>query len=340
MGRLFCALVAALMLTPAAASAEPISITIATAAISGALAASSTAVVLGLSGAALGAAVAASSLALGFISKALAPKPKLPNFSDLAVEASGTTQQSRQPITAWRLLYGEKRVSGPVTFMTTTGNNKYLHFVITLGCHEFDQIGTIQINDEAIFADQLDGDGNVTTGRFANRIKIQKDLGTAVQPFPDLVTEAPDWLATHLQSGHSKLWVRLQFDPSVFESGRVNISAWCRGMKVLDTRTSVTAWSPNPAMCIRDYFLRQGKLGGFGAASGAVDATFFEASANIDDEFVATQAVVHTVDAVDTAAEEIELAGARLLYQTGDRVEVASTGGDARRPGGGRRRIM
>ena len=57
-------------------------------------------------------------LALGFVSAALAPKPKIPNLAGFSAEARDRIQQVRQPITARRVVYGEVRVSGPLICRT------------------------------------------------------------------------------------------------------------------------------------------------------------------------------------------------------------------------------
>ena len=78
------------------------------------------------------------SFAISFITKALAPKPKTPEFDPgQAFESTaGRTHQIRQAITTRRVIYGEQRVSGPLLYATTTQDDKMLHLIIALASHE------------------------------------------------------------------------------------------------------------------------------------------------------------------------------------------------------------
>jgi hypothetical protein len=111
----------------------------------------------------LGVAVFAANLALGLISDALAPKPKLPNLGSFEARAQGRTQQIRQPISHRRVIYGEQRVSGPLVFAATTVSNKYLHLVIALASHEVEDIGEVYLDGEPL--GPLNADG-FSTDRF------------------------------------------------------------------------------------------------------------------------------------------------------------------------------
>jgi hypothetical protein len=57
--------------------------------------------------------------------------------------------------------------------------------------------------------------------------------------------------------GYRKMaWVRTNMTiSSSLQGNNPTITYVAKGIKVLDTRTNVTAWSDNPAMCVRDYLL-------------------------------------------------------------------------------------
>lgn len=93
------------------------------------------------------------------------------------------------------------------------------------------------------------------------------------------------WTADHLGKGVARVRLTLRYDPDVFGGGLPNISAVIRGKKVLDTRTSTTAWTTNAALIARDYIV---STQGFGEASGAINTTAINAAANICDESVTT----------------------------------------------------
>ncbi|MCH8196465.1 MAG: hypothetical protein IH904_00140 [Proteobacteria bacterium] len=267
------------------------------------------------------------SVVLSFVSRLLSPKPKTPNLSSFSSQASNRTLTIRQPITPWRFLYGEARVAGPMTFLEVTGDNRFLHMVVTLGAHPFDAVIAHQLDDTLIFTDQLDGSGNVTSGRYSGKVRIQVDLGTTgAQPFPDLVSETTKWLSTHHQDGHTKAYIRFEFDRDKFPSGVPNYSAWGRGKKLFDPRTSTTVWTPNVALALRDYMLLATKDGGLGGAGPEFDDTDGNAAANICDEFVTTKPSAHTVAIVGAVNDTLRFDGTGLKFQTGDRVQITTTG--------------
>ena len=214
----------------------------------------------------------------------LTPKPKLPSFSDFTSQSQQRTQLIKQPTVPRRIIYGETRVSGVMGFAETTDNNQYLHIVVLLATHEVNQIGTLYVNDQAL---TLDGSGNATApSQYANLIRIKKHLGTDDQSADsDLVSESDGkWTNDHKLSGIAYIYVRLKFDADAFPNGLPNISAIVQGKKVYDPRTTNTAYSTNPSLCIRDY-LTDSKYG-FGASSDEIDDTSFTTAANICEESI------------------------------------------------------
>jgi predicted phage tail protein len=94
------------------------------------------------------------------------------------------------------------------------------------------------------------------------------------------VAEIAEWTDSHKLSGMAYAHVR--FDGlENFGSGIPNISAKIRGRKVYDPRTDTTAWSANPALCVRDYLLAD-----FGLQEDAssINDTLFNNVADFCDE--------------------------------------------------------
>jgi hypothetical protein len=83
----------------------------------------------------------------------------------------------------------------------------------------------------------------------------------------------------------ARVRLTLKYDPDIFGGGLPNISAIIRGKKILDTRTSTTAWTTNAALIARDYIVSSQ---GFGEASASINTTAINAAANICDESVGT----------------------------------------------------
>ncbi len=70
------------------------------------------------------------SAALSSAAQSLSPKPKLGDFASFSTDATSRTQMVKQPITARRAVYGQTRVSGPLAFIESTEDDKYLHLVV------------------------------------------------------------------------------------------------------------------------------------------------------------------------------------------------------------------
>ena len=226
------------------------------------------------------AGMATSAVVGGMLGRDTAPQTTSAGFT---ASASARTQVVRSPVANRQVIYGEAMVSGPLVFAGSTGSDHSdLHLVIALAGHEVEQIGTIYFNDEAIGT--LDGSGNVTTGRFAGKVKIGKHLGSSGQSADaDLVAAGLGWTTDHRLQGVAYLYVRLTYDRDVFPQGIPNIKALVKGRKVYDPRTGLTVWSDNAALCVRDYLTA---AHGLGAAAAEIDDDTVTAAANVCDEAI------------------------------------------------------
>jgi hypothetical protein len=150
--------------------------------------------------------------------------------------------------------------------------------------HEIESFDKLYINGLEI--ETLAGDGNVTSiidengsssGRYNDYIRIKKHLGADSQTADaDLVSEVAEWTTNHRLRGISYLYVRMKFKQEVYPNGIPEITADIKGKKVYNPATTLTAWSDNPALCVRDYLT---------SSYGLSDI-----SANIDDTLVTTAA--------------------------------------------------
>lgn len=284
--------------------------------------------VLGLGVIGTGLLVGAVTAGFAFLDAASTQSSSAPGFDTGPTfqSTAGRTSQIRQAISARQIIYGESRVSGPLVYVTTTDNNSKLHLVIALAGHEIESIDDVIFNDVVIHSSELDSSGNVIgSGFYSGHAKIRKHLGTTGQSADaDLVNDVTDWTTNHRLSEIAYLYVRLDFDQDTYPTGIPSISCWVKGKKILDTRDSVTRWSPNPALVLRDY-LTDAKLG-MGAAASEIDDTFTDSAANICDEMVATVAINLTMTA-DAADDTLTWSGdTALAFQTGDRVQVTTSG--------------
>ena len=231
-------------------------------------------------------AMAALTVATAGASNALAANAAqdLPSYTDFASEVTGRTQMIKQPTQPRRFVYGKTRVSGLLVHAESTDDDKKLHLVIAVATHEINSFQQFYVNDEAV---TINGSGNVTApSRYANKIRIKTKLGTASQTAQsDLVSESEaGWTSNHKLSGIAYIYARINFDIDAFPNGIPTISALIEGKKVYDPRTASTAFSANPALCIRDYLTET--TYGVGASASEINDTAFTAAANACDENV------------------------------------------------------
>lgn len=183
---------------------------------------------------------------LGYALNALSskPAPALNEGYTINVNQLGT-------VLPHQIIYGETRVGGAVFYQGLTNSDTHLHRMIAFAGHEIESYEKIFINDTEV---TLDGSGNVTTTGLTS-VRIKKLYGTDDQAADaDAVADIGEWTTNHRARGIAYLYVRFT-DKTAFPNGVPVISAVIRGKKVEDPRTATTAWSDNPALCIRDYLL-------------------------------------------------------------------------------------
>ena len=218
---------------------------------------------------------------------ALQPTPEIPNLSgygDFVSESTNRTQMIKQPAQPRRVVYGEVRLSGTLVFAQTTNSDQDLHLFIALAGHEIDSFQSFRIDDDTV---TVDGNGLVTApSRFkTNLVRLKTKTGADNQDAQsDAVSEISDWTNDHRLRGVAYIYAKLTFDRDAFPQGIPNISSTVRGKKVYDPRTSTTAYSNNPALCIRDYLMDTRY--GLACSADEIDDTSFTAAANTCEEQV------------------------------------------------------
>jgi hypothetical protein len=209
--------------------------------------------------------------------------------NDFKSTAGGLSTMVRQATPPGKVVYGTNRVSGPIAFINTTDNNKWLHMVVILSCHEIESIDHIFFDDSLIL---LDDDGNTTDDRYFDKdddtplIRIKKHLGGDGQSAdPDLVSENGNlWSTNHRLRGNSYLYIKLGWQDGLWQNGIPNVSAICKGKKLYDPRTATTGYSTNASLVLRDYL--SDSTYGLKVPSAELDDTTFNAAANVCEETV------------------------------------------------------
>ena len=260
----------------------------------------------------------ATSLALN----ALTPKPKLRGAN------RGYQVNSRGSALDHQIIYGKMRVGGAVVYDESTGdNNKLFHRIIAVAGHEVESFDKIYLNDEVV---TLDSNGNVTSPAkyVKNGLKRVRQLnssgeyewvyqastnylvrfkfhnGSPTQAADtNLVAESEHWTSEHKLSGIAYMYVRLEHDADAFPNGMPTITAEVKGKKVYNPATSTTAWSDNPALCLRDYLTSSYGLK--------------EEDANIDDTLV-NSAVTVCDTLVGSPVSNIQVGGEYKIKTVGN----------------------
>ena len=191
------------------------------------------------------------------------------DFDEFDDQAQGALVNKQSNIDPIPVVYGTRKVGGVRVFVSTGGGkkNEYLYMAIALCEGEIQAIDQIYVNDKVH-----------THSDYSGLITVTKKLGADGQQYASLLAGADDsWGTNHRLRGVAYLAIRIKYDADVF-GGIPEVQCVIRGRKVYDPRTSTTAYSDNPALCLRDYLTnsRYGK----GLPTSAIDDTKFIAAAN------------------------------------------------------------
>lgn len=295
----------------------------------------------GIAGASIGVAIglAATSLALGFVQQALAPKVKAPSISGFASRSQERTQMIRRPITSRRYPFGEIVMGGSLTFYESTEDNKFHHMVVTVGdapVFAWRDWSTVWFNDEPIYPSQVDSGGNITTGKFADKVRLKVLRGGSAQEAdPDIVSEIDRLNGNFRGSRIAYIYARIEFDRDLFPNGLPSIRGRFKTNRPLDPRTGTRKFTGNIALILREY-LTDNTLG-LGYTTSDDPAVFADlseesviAAANVCDEILDARPVGHVVVVVNTVVDTLGLSvrgsSAPVRFVTGDRVQLFTAG--------------
>lgn len=200
----------------------------------------------------------------------VASAPSSPVASQAAINSVATPQQETQAQVAaenapLRIVYGRARLGAQVADMLTYQND--LIMLLVWGEGEIEQIESITVNDEVAPAGITLTHYNGTAGQTADATLIAAYASHSIT-YADALADTAYTVA------------RI---PANVTSGFPNFAAIIKGKKILDTRTSTTVYSDNPALALRD-FCASTRYG----AGRTVDSASTSAAANFCDELVGT----------------------------------------------------
>jgi len=252
--------------------------------------------------------------ALGLALYALTPKPQQ-GAQGYKVTAFGSALDHQ-------IIYGKTKVAGARVFDGATGaNNKFLHRVIAFAGHEVEEFSEVYLNDYKLTVNLTTGavtsavNDAETTTRFNDRVRIIQRLGTSSQTaITEMVNEIPEWTSNHRLRGIAYLYIRLEFDGDVFPNGIPEFTAVIKGKKVFDPRTNTTAWSDNPALCVRDYL---SAAYGLVSPDSEIDDVLVSQAANVCDQTVEGEKRFTCNGAFTTGAQPADIVQSLLTSMGG-----------------------
>lgn len=219
------------------------------------------------------------------------------DFDDFEDQARGALVNKQSNIDPIPVVYGKRKVGGVRVFVSTGGGKKNEYLFIALVLSE----GPIQAIDEIYINDKIS-----THSDYSGLLQIDKKLGVDGQLASTVLkgsgNNVPDdtWGDNHRLRGVAYLGIRIKYDPDVF-GGIPDIQCVIRGKKVYDPRTGTTAYSTNPALCLRDYLTnsRYGK----GLPTSAINDTMFGAAAtDYDNATVSPYSGASNINLIDCNA--------------------------------------
>lgn len=225
--------------------------------------------------------------AMGAALNALTPKPNVSGAGGYTLQGQSGAALDHQ------IIYGETRVGGVRIYDASTGGeNKYLHRIIAFAGHEIDSFQEIYLNDQVV---TINGSDEVTfPNRYDGNVRIKTYLGTdnqqadgeLISATSDLSASKGKWTSEHRLQGIAYIYVRFKYDENAFPNGVPSVSAVIRGKKVFNPNTNTTAWSDNPALCIRDYLTSDY---GMNQPSSRIDDDLITTAANICNQTVGSE---------------------------------------------------
>ncbi len=225
---------------------------------------------------------------------------------DAGSENFGIKQTIKGASNPRQIVYGETVVGGTLGYISTSGNDNHkLHMIIMLAGHEIQSLETLRVNgiDVTTTSSTVSGETvfRATNGDFINTdnenaftsgslLRYTFHNGASDQSADGLaVANLSDITSNHRFRGIAYVYMEFIFDREAW-SGFPQITAKIKGKKVYDPRNSSTAWSANPALCIRDYLMDT--TNGVGATSDEINdanvAGSFYTAANTCDTDIAT----------------------------------------------------
>ena len=236
---------------------------------------------------------------------------KMANVPDIGLGQQGATILANAPSNTAPIpvVYGARRVGGTRIFIGTSNgydddgivqtHNAYLNMVFALCEGPISEITAVYLNNVEAWPNKdprFEGENTDVNKSFCY---IEPHLGSTTQTVSTALKHIAgfgggtwSWTDDYRLRGVAYVYVRLQYNSEIWASGMPTVSVDIKGKVVEDTRqpfpspagTTISRFSNNPALCIRDYLINDN----YGRAidSTLIDDTTFESAADYCDEVV------------------------------------------------------
>lgn len=210
------------------------------------------------------------------VSGALIDEPSAGNFSAIAKNILLNKRANNEPIP---LIYGTRVVGGTIVYLrASTGyTTRYLKLSLVICEGVVDSLGEVKLDGVFITDDKF----NFGTGK---KSFAEYKQGTETQSASSILQLSNHYTSAHKLKGTAYIAVSLYYNQSAFPNGLPTMTTEVKGTKVYDPRTTLTQWSDNPALCIRDYLTNSRY--GRDIAENLIDDASFTIVANYCDELV------------------------------------------------------
>jgi len=241
----------------------------------------------------------------------LIPMPEIPDFDTNAETEKGVLLNKSSNNAQIPIVYGRRQVGITRIFLETSGtDNNYLYMAGVLCEGEIEEIEEVYIDDKLVtFASALthgtvvevgSGDTNFYKDS-TSHIQAQAFLGLDDQVSSSILSTSTNWGANHRLRGVAYIAFRFKWNQDIF--GQIpQVKVTLKGKKVYDPRTTTTAYTTNPALCLLDY-LRSERYGK-GLPNSAFEANFdsFQDSADESETQVTPYTSGSDINVFDTNA--------------------------------------
>ena len=211
----------------------------------------------------------------------------------------GTKFANRGALNPRSIIYGECRIGGSIVNIRTSGtDNHKLHLVIALAGHELSSLQSVIVGSDTLTTAISGQFLRVTNSKFVNTdndnnlgsgslIRFRFVDGSQTSADSHVVGAMPGMSNTDIGINVAYIYVECIYDQEKFGSFP-QFSFVVRGKPLFDPRDGSTAFSSNPALCIRDFL--SDTIYGLKATSDELNDTTnaggFQSAANTCDQSV------------------------------------------------------